>query len=293
MKKTLSLLLALTGVAAAAPIINPDGSVNVDGSTYAYLWSGEGANANFTTAENWKYLPSPNTSGSLSGSTPTYYPNGTNDAFIGYDYDSATGVFTKNQNAITVTDWKSTYAGDLFLGDNTSFSYSGYQRDMTAGSTIHLGNHSSFTITGGDAGIKAAVTFDLGSVASYTGAITVEGTLWLDTSSRIAFTGSYTLDGAFFQKQLMTVGSINFSGDFTTLIDGSGLDLSGFENAGLEYAGVIGDVSELQDNQYALLWQNNAVSLVARDDSFQLVPEPATAALGLLGLAALACRRRR
>ncbi len=281
-------------MACAAPIVNSDGSVNVDGGTYAYLWTGNGTDANFTNADNWQYLPANQTSGNLSGPTPSYYPNGANDALIGYDYNPLTGTFTKNDATITVTDWKGSYGGHLFLGDNTSFSFDGYQRDMTAAATIHLGAHSDFRITGGDAGIKSAITFDLGNIGNYTGSIACDAnTLWLSDASGFSFAGSYTMDSAFFQRELMSVNTINYGGDFTSLLDGAALHMEGYADQGLEYAGVIGDLSELQDNQYALLWKDNAITLVARDDSFSPIPEPASTTLGLLGTVLFCLYRRR
>lgn len=295
MKKTIFLTLSLMGMASASPIINDDGSVQIKGDTYAYLWTGNGANSNFTNADNWKYLPTPQTSGEMSGPTQSYYPNGVNDAFIGYDYNAVTGTFTKNDSAITVSDWKSTYGGNLFLGDNASFAFDGYQKDMSAATTIHMGAHSNFRITGGDAGIKSNITFDLGNIGSYTGSIACEASrLWLNASSGLTFSGSYTMDAAFFQRELMSITSSQFDGgSIESIIHGADLAIAGFENENLTYAGVIADVSELQDNQYALLWKDNAVTLVARDDSFAPIPEPATATLGMLGAALFCLRRRR
>lgn len=295
MKKTLFLMLSLAGMASASSVIQADGTVRVNGDTYAYLWTGNGDNANFTNANNWNFLPSPNTSGHLAGPMDGYYPNGVNDAFIGYDYDATTGTFTKNDSAITVTDWKSTYRGHLYLGDNAGFSFDGYQNDMDAATTIHMGAHSDFRITGGDAGIKSNITFDLGNIGSYTGTIACEAAkLWLGASSGLTFSGSYTMDAALFQRELMSITSSQFDGgSIGSIIDGADLGITGFENEDLTYAGVIADVSELQDNQYALLWKDNAVSLVARDDSFKPIPEPASATLGMLGAALFCLRRRR
>ena len=275
MKKTLSLFMAIMAVSAsqAATVLQPDFNYN---GYWVYVWNG-GDNGNWSE-NNWGVLKNSSQSSLQSGDG--YKPINQDPGFIGYDFSVEGGkqTFTSNQTAITVTagsDLKSCVSG-IYLGDYVTLNAT--ECGDYGAFSMHLGTNTQVNFNF-DMGVADGTVFDFGQMTG--NSLVTIGTAWLGDKTTI-LKGSYTLSGLTSSIDMLHIG---FGDGSIANFDGSQLQVTDSDGNTLTYAQ---DASNLKEGEFGLQYNDGNVQLVA-----MAVPEPATAALGLIGLGTLLMRRRR
>lgn len=274
MKKSLIALLALAGMASANVIDQGNGSVTVDGTRYAYLYNGS----------EWKYLPRGTTSGDLHGPTENYYPTGSEDVLMGFDYDAATGIFTTAQTLTKINCGSMQYHESTWLGNV----------ELTGGNVTNRDFHTMHLATNAQVIISAAIGWKANNTVINYGDLThstavikqTGGAIW--DMNNLTLNASYSMSGMDTLLNRVLMSGVSFQYNAPTFL--GNISVTDLRGDAMEYIGVISGLDALNEGQCALLVVNNNISLVAKSVA---VPEPATATLSLLALAGLAARRRR
>lgn len=177
----------------------------------------------------------------------------------------------------TITNYGEMSISSLTHGENTTFVNEG-SMSVTGGATFSATSQTTYVVTGQDAPSLTSTTVNLGDGASFS---LEDGAVFhLDfTQSALNAPGRY--EGV----ELVLVTGISDT-DAEALLSQGSLDTL-LSNTSFDFADGL-QAAELTDLAYSI--QNGSLLL---SGSFSVVPEPATATLSLLALAALAARRRR
>lgn len=276
MKKTLIALFALAGIASGATVvltISPDTPVILDPSTTEYRLDfdcrADGTSHSFeviTTGDQTIKGTNGYTLSDLATSTITFTLGGkltatnTGNAVGG---QADTGRFGANlKDGVTL---------NMAMGYNGSFYSAGAMTLQGYNSSLNLTTLTNLALLAD--GISTRELIGVGMEGSE------QGSIWY---------------------------SVNGTSTIISLTDAS-LDAAGYTNVGVlclasdgSYTDIAGNAVTLEENQYGMLftrkdynYNNNATEGVSLIINKAAVPEPATASLSLLGLAAMMIRRRR
>ncbi len=276
-------------VAGVAPVSAT--AVSVPSTAWSALWVG-GESGDF--GEPWKDGSSGSSNWVKTGKTANpetltsdgYAPSTGDPTFIGYTYTP--GLFTINDDVITVNN-AGVVSEKIYLGNNVTFNMISSEVNN---STVHLGTNTQYNLCRSGGHILKGITFVFDSFSlENTAQVTLVTDTWKQPGTAY-FEGAYTLCEAEFSYTLLSVGdaatlyNINsgtWSAENFKLTDSDGNTLS--------YQGCVESIDALSEGQSGLVVNEQGATLVAKN--FAPVPEPATASLSLLGLAALMMRRRR
>lgn len=275
--KTSFLLYGLMAVAALS--LGSQASADYDYNGYwVYVWN-NASGGEYGTASNWGAVKS-TTQGALASVTGT--PGGNDVAYIGYTYSYSDGVQTFSQlaerPAMTITGGGSPKT--LFLGDNVTYNAPAWP-DSTR--MVYMGENSRYVGTSQGFRSGNTYTFDFGTMNG-TAQIAM-GDVWVQACT-MKFQGNVTMTEDTFSYTLFSATNLAQNAGTWVASDVSVTDQFG---QSLAYAGYVTDSSLIDRGQYGLVLDGGSVKLLANGT----IPEPATATLGLFGLAALMMRRRR
>ncbi len=190
-------------------------------------------------------------------------------------------TFTSVDTTITstLTGGYKSYSGHIYLGDNVNLVASDWG-DYSA-YTLHLGANSQVSFDF-DYGVANGTTFDFGQMTG--GSLVTVGYAWISGKTANVL-GSLTMDS---QTSIIDLFKFNNTDGNLSCFDLSGVQVTDANGNALTLAT---DYANIQEGEFGLQYNNGYVQLVANGSL--PVPEPATASLSLLGLAALMMRRRR
>ncbi len=258
MKKSLFILSMMAFGAAAANAaytVVTDSEMYTNPAAWLYVWTGNGSDTNWDTDGNWNYY----TGTDDSEPTASGKPVNSDPGFIGYDFAMVDGqqVLTANDDVITVgmSAWPSLY---IYLGTNV-------------------------TLTGSNNGFNAGTNIDF---ATFSGTSTITmGAFW--KRGDVNFYGDITMEADTFEYVMFT--STDLQQDSGTW-NGAGVNVTDAKGNVLTYSETVTDEAGYY---YVEKVSENGLTSITLHATAVAVPEPATASLSLLGLAALMMRRRR